>query len=157
MALSDNIKKIRKLKKYTVADLAAEMKINVQSIYAWERGEYDPTKENLESMAGILEVPVKAFYDENLTEVDKLTDNTENNGPGDELYRKWLEGQTDYRLIHKTLLDGEYRMMLKSEIDSREKMLWQVIESKNYAIAQLEKEIAELRSGQRAAVHPQKA
>jgi transcriptional regulator with XRE-family HTH domain len=156
MALSDNIQKIRKLKKISVADLAREMAINVQSIYDWEKGKYEPNKENLESMARIFKVPVKSFYEENLTEVDNSTNNNQNDKKAEDVYRDWLESKTDYLLIPKTVLSGEYRMMLNSEIESKEKMLWQVIEAKNYAIAQLEKEIAELRSGKRI-THSQNA
>jgi hypothetical protein len=76
----------------------------------------------------------------------------------EEIYKDLVEANTEYRIIPKTVLDGEYRMILKSEIESKEKMLWQVIDAKNYTIAQLEKEISELRSGTRiTAMHSKDA
>jgi hypothetical protein len=93
-----------------------------------------------------------------ITPASKSTDSNQSEKKAEDVYRDWLESKTDYLLIPKTVLSGEYRMMLNSEIESKEKMLWQVIEAKNYAIAQLEKEIAELRAGAgKRAIHPQNA
>lgn len=90
------------------------------------------------------------IFGTNSTAAINSDDNTEN-APGDELYRKWLEGETDYRLVHKTVLEGEYRMMLKSEIEERSIMWREALESKNELIRQLKEEIKELRSVKRPA------
>ena len=75
----------------------------------------------------------------------------------EEIYRDLVENNSDYRLVPKTILDEEYRIILKSEIDSKEKMLWEVIGAKNLLIAQLEKEITELRMRQGSVVHAKQA
>lgn len=81
-----------------------------------------------------------------------------------------LAEQSDYRIIPKTVLDGEYRLLPKSEIEHRAKELEsrlkelddireerrQTIEAKNKLIKRLEDEIAELR-GARNSVAPQSA
>lgn len=73
MGLGANIKRIRLLKKWSVKDLADKMGINPQSIYDWEKEKYEPVKENLESIARVLGVPLKEFYDDNSTYVDLPT------------------------------------------------------------------------------------
>lgn len=81
-----------------------------------------------------------------------------------------LAEQSDYRIIPKTVLDGEYRLLPKSEIEHRAKELEsrlkeledireerkQTIEAKNKLIKRLEDEVAELR-GARNAIAPQSA
>lgn len=68
---------------------------------------------------------------------------------------------SDYRVIPKTILDGEYRIFPKSEIEQRTKELEarskeqedlrreriETIDAKNKLIKRLEDEIAELRAG----------
>lgn len=160
MSFADNIKRIKDLRNKTSADLERDLGISKQKQHNWESGLNEPRKEILKRLAEYFTIPKELLLKENLTDADITGSNQENMGEhrvAEDIYRDLVEANTEYRLVPKTVLDGEYRMMLKSEIDSKEKMLWQVIESKNYAIAQLEREISELRSGQRAGVHPQKA
>lgn len=56
-----------------------------------------------------------------------------------------FEDKTSYKFIPKTILDGEYRIFLKSEIDSKERLLYEVIEAKNGLIEALKNEIVDLR------------
>jgi hypothetical protein len=72
-------------------------------------------------------------------------ENTGNKVVPDSIYRDLIESNTDYRLVPKTILDQEYRIVLKSEIDSKEKLLLEVLDAKNRLIEQLSKEIAQLR------------
>lgn len=78
----------------------------------------------------------------------------------EEIYRDLVECRTDYRLVPKIILNEEYRIVLKSEIDSRDKILeialskseqlnatmQVVIDAKNLLIAEYEKTISELRA-----------
>lgn len=73
------------------------------------------------------------------------------------VYKDLIEANTPYRLVPKTILDEEYRIVLKSEIDSKEKLLYEVIESKNNLIAQLKNEIRELRESHLQQVSTKKA
>lgn len=81
-----------------------------------------------------------------------------------------LAERSDYRIIPKTVLDGEYRLLPLSEIEHRAKELEsrtkeledireerkQTLEAKNKLIKRLEDEIAELR-GMRNPITPQGA
>lgn len=118
MPIGDNIKRIRQLKSVSVADLASRMGINAESIYAWQRGDYNPNEENLQSLAGILGVQVKDFYDENHTSVDKLTDNKGNHMEGDpEVYRTIVEGNTEYVLILRSTMENA-EIVSKKQLDA---------------------------------------
>jgi hypothetical protein len=63
------------------------------------------------------------------------------------IYRDLVEAKSEYRLIPKTILQEEYRIMLKSEIDQRQQMYKEVIEAKNILIETLKDEIKSLRTG----------
>lgn len=82
--------------------------------------------------------------------LEKRTDveNTSNLTPADEehVYHDLVESKTEYRLVHKTILNEEYRIMLKSEIEERASLMRQALEAKNELIEQLKKEITDLRN-----------
>jgi len=63
----------------------------------------------------------------------------------DAIYRDLVESNSDYRLVPKTILDEEYRIVLKSQIEREEKVLEILLEAKDKLISRLENEIAELR------------
>lgn len=86
-----------------------------------------------------------AFVKENPTPSKKETDTTENR---DEIYRKMVEENSEYKLVPATLLDGEYRIMLDREIKANERKWTEMMDTKNRLIDFLESRIEELRSGQ---------
>ena len=135
MALGDNIKRIRQLKKVSVRDLAEKIGVNVQSIYDWEKNAYEPVKENLESMAKVLGVPVKAFYDENGTDEYKAGDN---NGKDIEpvLY-ELIEKNEKYRLVPTIILD-KYEILSNRELDKRDQLLEKMLEQTQRMLNQAE-------------------
>ena len=75
MALGDNIKKIRKLRRLSVEDFAAQIGVSRQSIYDWEDGGITPRKKQLDKILQVLEVKVTQLFDddsaENLTRVNE--------------------------------------------------------------------------------------
>lgn len=77
------------------------------------------------------------------------TENEPNRRDFESWARDLIEKNTEYRLIPKTILDEEYRIILKSEIELKEQMLKNLLDSKNELISALKQEIAELRSAQR--------
>jgi hypothetical protein len=81
----------------------------------------------------------------------KSTGNTEMDK--EDLYRDLVEGSSDYSLVPKTVLNGEYRMMLISELEDRRASWKEALDSKNQLIAQLKEEIKELRAVKRPAQH----
>ena len=55
----DNIKRIRKNKHITVADLVSELGFqNPQSVYKWERGENLPSVDNLVILSKVLDTSI---------------------------------------------------------------------------------------------------
>lgn len=153
----DKVLIIKGIKLYKLAEISG-LGNTLEKAYEENRPMRDSTTDKFLQNLGIRkewwEDEKGEVFEENSTAAIKSTGSKEKRSAED-TYRDWLESKTDYLLVPKTVLSGEYRMMLNSEIESKEKMLWQVIEAKNYAIAQLEREIAELRSGQRI-MHPQK-
>lgn len=104
-------------------------------------------------------------FEKNGTYVETRSDNREKTA--DEIYRDLVESNTEYRLVPKSVLNEEYRIMLKSAIDTMDDMRAEiiasqkvVIEAKNETIQQLKREIASLESQLRQTVvtpHTQKA
>lgn len=104
-----------------------------------------------------------------ITDEEKRSDNKGNPDLLQVLQSALAEG-SDYRLIPKTILDGEYRIFPKSEIEQRMKELearakdledirrerMETLDAKNKLIKKLEDEIAELRS-QKPVATPQRA
>lgn len=72
------------------------------------------------------------------------------------IYRDLVESNSEYRLVPKTILQEEYRIVLKSEMDSKDKLVHEVIESKNHLIDQLKIEIKNLELRLKG-VHAEKA
>lgn len=111
MPLGANIKKIRELKKIKVATLVDQTGINAESIYAWERGAYNPNEENLHKLADAMKVSIKDFYDTEGTQAQKPTDNKEKMDTQEEVYRNIVEGNTEYILIPRSVLQEKYRLV----------------------------------------------
>ena|SRR5690606_9711416 len=69
MPLSDNIKRLRRLRKISVKDLADQLSVSRQTIYDWESGKFEPSPANIDKLAEVLGVDRTAFYDEDVTYV----------------------------------------------------------------------------------------
>jgi len=63
------------------------------------------------------------------------------------IYRDLVEANSDYRLVPKTILDEEYRIVLKSELDDRAQLWKDAMAAKNALIDQLYKQIDSLTNG----------
>lgn len=62
MLLSENIRIFREKKRMRVVELAAQLGVTKQSVYAYERGENIPGQDVLEKMAQIFEVTIADLY-----------------------------------------------------------------------------------------------
>lgn len=163
MALGHNIKRIRELKKISVKELSDKIGINPQSIYDWEKEKYEPVKENLESLARILGVQVKTFYDENSTDGNNPSNNKGNQlmTPRETFYTDLIEKNDEYNLIPRAVLK-DYKIVPDKIIDviiqsneNEKKALVEGLNSKyelmiqgyKNKIADLESELKRLRNG----------
>lgn len=145
MALGENIKRIRELRELSVEELAEKMGIGKAGIYKWESNETKPGLDSLTDLSKALDVTIDELVNEKPTLVQESTVNTENESK-EEVYRKLVEANTAYRLVPKTILDEEYRIILKSELEEKAQMWRETLAAKNNLIDQLHKEIADLRA-----------
>src|SRR5690554_3730454 len=147
MPIGDNIKRIRQLKKVSVATLAQKTDIKPESIYAWERGDYNPSEENLKKVADALLVSVKEFYEENPTSVQNRSDNSEI-PKGDNLNEilEKVESSRDYFVIPRAVLKENYRLVALEQFqiekekleNERDEMKRRAEKDRVYLEAQLE-------------------
>lgn len=61
-----------------------------------------------------------------------------------EFYQELVETNSDYRLIPKSIIEGDYRIILKSELDELNRTRDMIIQAKDQTIALMDKRIAEL-------------
>ena len=156
MAVGDNIKKYRELRGFSVDDLAELTGIKRANIYNWEAHKHKPDIDSLITLSKRLDITINELLGENITPVQNGSDNKEKTlGPSESLrvIQEALEEGSEYRIVPKTILNGEYRIFPKSELDLRAQELeerrrerQETIDAKNALIKALEDEIAELRS-----------
>lgn len=156
-----NYRIIREFRSKSQDDVSRETTISKQNVSLWENLKGNPGKGFIDELSKYLRVPTDLFYrdgltkeylenhfsDDNITDMPKLNGGNENLRSAEEMYRDLVERNTEYRIVPKTILDGEYRIMLESELTDRKKLYDEAIASKNKLILQLEKEIDDLRSG----------
>jgi transcriptional regulator with XRE-family HTH domain len=80
------------------------------------------------------------IFIENPTPAIKSSDNKETR------YMDFNEGHPDYYMVPKTMVQGEYRLELLSEIESKKSLLQKTLDTQDALIIELRREIAELRS-----------
>lgn len=153
MSTGSNIKKFRELQNLNVPQLAEKIGANKQSVYDWENDKYAPSKEYMDSLAKTLGVDVRDFYGDGNVQPKQSAEQSKSDVP-ESVYKDLVEANSDYTLVPKTILREEYRIMLKSELDDRAKLLKEVIESKNNLIEQLKSEIRQLQESVARAVQP---
>lgn len=71
MGIAQNLKVLRERKGLSVPKLAEKTGLSKQQIYAWEKGEYDPGKDNLDVLTGFFEVSEQEILYGNLTSEGK--------------------------------------------------------------------------------------
>ncbi|MBP3038101.1 helix-turn-helix domain-containing protein [Bacillaceae bacterium Marseille-Q3522] len=63
MKLGDKIKKLRKEKRMTQADLSKKLKVAPTSVSSWERNENNPLMDKITIMSKLFDVPISYFFD----------------------------------------------------------------------------------------------
>lgn len=107
----NSLRSYREKKGLTQAELAEKMGITRQTVGNWESGAYSPNANEVKELSKILDI-----------DVGELTSTGKENGRSPEaIYRDLVESRTEYRLIHKTILDGEYIIMSKVELAKQER------------------------------------
>lgn len=127
MSLSDNIKRFRKLRGLSIQAMADKMGIDKAGIYKWEDGSTIPGGKKLTEISNALGVTVSELLEENLTQAEKVSDNTEKPPKGElplDMLQKMVEGNYgDYLVIHKSVLMDQYRLVAIETYKSNEEQL----------------------------------
>ena len=63
MTIGDRIRRIRKKRRLTQAELAMMSGLSLSAIQGYEHGRYEPKRKSLESIAEVLKIPVDELYD----------------------------------------------------------------------------------------------
>lgn len=113
MAFKDNLVTIRKLRNKDPMDVVNGTGVDKQQYYAWEKGKYKPSDDNLDLLCVYLKVPKSLFFKETVTEADVMDD------------KDWYR-DTIQRLIHmnsETVRETfrEFKSGKKEEIDELRK------------------------------------
>ena len=84
MTIGDRIRRIRKKRRLTQAELAMMSGLSLSAIQGYEQGRYEPKRKSLESIAEVFKIPVDELYDmstqlstnlaEVSTKIEPLTD-----------------------------------------------------------------------------------
>lgn len=110
MAFKDNLIKIRELRGMKPPQVITGAKVAKQQYYAYEAGEYEPSKENLEKLSRFLQVSQSLFFKEEVT-ADDVLDQKESD-------YDWFK-RTIETLIHQNgETIHEFRVRSKDEIDN---------------------------------------
>jgi transcriptional regulator with XRE-family HTH domain len=147
MTIGDNIKKYRELRNLTVEQLAGKLGKKKTSVYEWEAGTYKPGQDSLTKLAAALDVQISDLIEENLTEVNKSTDNNETVIRG-HVYTELIERNSDYKLM-PTMILTDYSIIPKRILDGHDKEIARqekLITKYEGLISRLENEIESLRS-----------
>ncbi len=139
MSLGANIQKFRQLKNWSVQELADEMGIGKQGIYKWEAEETKPGQESLTALAKALGVTVNDLLGNNHTPVQKATDNKE---LSESVYRTIVEGNTEYVLVPRNILN-ETQLISKDELAEKSREM----ERKNKQIDFYQEQFSKLMDG----------
>lgn len=70
-SIKENLKKYRKLKELTQADLAKKIGVHVYAIKSWEGGRYEPTAKNIYELSKALDVSMDQLMGIETTEEPK--------------------------------------------------------------------------------------
>jgi transcriptional regulator with XRE-family HTH domain len=133
MSLGDNIKKYRELQNLSIPALAEKMGIGKAGVYKWEAGENKPGQESLTALAQALNVSVSDLLDENPTPAIKSSNHTESDR--EQVYRRLIEENSEYWIMPRTVLEGEYRLYAVSQIETLKKEREEAMSDKKEALA----------------------
>jgi transcriptional regulator with XRE-family HTH domain len=140
MSAAANYKIIKEFRGKTAAQIEEETGISKQNLSAWENELSNPGKKFIDRLVKYFGVPRELFFKDGLTleylethysggnntsvqMEDAITENQPNEEiemetPAD-VYRKIVEGGTEYFLVPKTAFDGAYRFVPVEHIHSQ--------------------------------------
>jgi transcriptional regulator with XRE-family HTH domain len=145
-----NLKSFRENKSLTQGELGQLIGLDASNISRMESGKQFPDPEKIDLITKILGVNTVALFEMKKTDPK----NTMSPQEMESLYKDLVEANTEYRLVPKTVLDGEYRLLLNSEIEENRKDRRELNESNKEVIKLLKARVIELE--QQLSLKPQK-
>jgi transcriptional regulator with XRE-family HTH domain len=146
-----NLKTFRENKSFTQGELGQLIGLDASNISRMESGKQFPDPEKIDLIAKTLGVNSVTLFEMKKTDPK----NTMSAQDMESLYKDLVEANTEYRLVPKTVLDGEYRLMLNSEIEENRKDRRETIEANKETIGLLKARVLELE--RQLALKPKKA
>jgi transcriptional regulator with XRE-family HTH domain len=145
-----NLKTFRENKSFTQGELGQLIGLDASNISRMESGKQFPEAEKIDLIAKTLGVNSVTLFEMKKTDPK----NTMSAQDMESLYKDLVEANTEYRLVPKTVLDGEYRLLLNSEIEENRKDRRELNESNKEVIKLLKARVMELE--QQLSLKPQK-
>lgn len=105
MTLGEKIRKIRKMKGFSILDLKEKTGLSKSTISDLENGKSSPTAETLQKIADALEVDIREFFNS--------SDNADNHDKLDDLLLNFPEGVYVLRRASKELSPEAKKQMIK--------------------------------------------
>lgn len=110
MAFKDNLLRIRELRGKKPPEVIKGAGVAKQQYYAWENGEYEPGKENLEKLARYFHLSPSIFYKEEITPDDVSEDR--------ESDYDWFKRTIETLIYQNGETIHEFRVRSKDEIEN---------------------------------------
>lgn len=79
MKFGDNLRKLRKLRKFSQEELAAEMQVSRQSVSKWETGESYPEMNNILQLCKLFHCQINDLVNDSIIDVDALDEEVKTN------------------------------------------------------------------------------
>jgi transcriptional regulator with XRE-family HTH domain len=132
------IEQLRKNRNWEQSDLADKLGVAQGTVSNWENGKGAGIKsDDLSKLSKLFAVSTDyILFGKQAPRIETDVPNT--------IYKDLVEANTEYRLVPKTILDVEYRIVLQSEIEQKQKLYNDVIAAKDKYIHKLESDIEQL-------------
>jgi transcriptional regulator with XRE-family HTH domain len=139
--LAERLKEFKESKHLTWGEFAEKLGENESTLVAYGTGKRQPKGDFYKSFQKVFGYDIGQSADITGTNVPHETIQVDR----ETVYKNLVESNSEYSLVPKTVLNGEYRLMLSSEISDIRTMRDKALELQETTIKILEREIEELR------------
>jgi transcriptional regulator with XRE-family HTH domain len=137
--LAERLKAFKDSKHLTWGEFADKLGENESTLVAYGTGKRQPKGDFYKTFQKVFGYDIGQNDDKSGTNIETLEVDKES------IYKKLVESNSEYSLVPKTVLNGEYRLMLNSEINDIRTMRDKALELQEVTIKILARENEELR------------